>query len=212
MNVLAAILSSRTRAEIFRLLFGPVSQSLHLREMERRTGLSTGSLRQEISKLQKLGLVTIRKDGNRVCYEPNNQHPLYQDIHSLVLKTAGLADILRDALKDKNIRFAFVFGSVARGEETAESDIDLMVIGNIGLRKIAGLLSGVSEQIGREINPHALTESEFAMRLKKRENLVSGIMVSSKLFIIGNEHEFKAVGKKRLVESAQDKCRRGGIR
>jgi len=195
MNILAEMLSSRTRAEIFRLLFGTVAQSLHLREIERITGLSTGSIRQETGKLQKLGLITVRKDGNRICYESNRNHPLYQDIRSIVRKTNGLTDVLRDALNDNNIKFAFVFGSVARGEETADSDIDLMVIGDIGLRKISGLLSGVAEKVGREINPHVLSQSEFSRRLKKKEHLVSRIMESSKIFVAGNEYDLKAMGK-----------------
>lgn len=195
MNQLAEMLSSRTRAELFRLLFSTVAQSLHLREIERITHLSTGSLRQEISKLQKLGLITVRKDGNRICYEPNRNHPLYQDIRNIVMKTNGLTGVLKDALKDSNIKVAFVFGSVARGEETADSDIDLMVIGNIGLRKVSGLLSGVAEKVGREINPHTLSESEFSRRLKKKEHLVSRIMESPKIFVVGNEHDFKAMAK-----------------
>ena len=189
------MLSSRTRAEIFRLLFGVVAGSHHLREIERITGLSTGSIRQETAKLKKLGLITARKDGNRVCYEPNRNHPLYQDIHNIILKTGGLADVLKDALKDKSIKFAFVFGSIARGEESADSDIDMMIIGDIGLRKTASLLSGVANKIGREINPHAFSVKEFSRRLEKKEHLVSRIMESSKIFIVGNEHDLKAMGK-----------------
>lgn len=195
MNLLADMLSSRTRAEIFRLLFGIVPRSLHLRELERLTGLSTGSIRQETAKLQKLGLITVRKDGNRICYEPNRTHPLYRDIRSIVLKTHGLADVLKEALKDGRIKVAFVFGSVARGEETADSDIDLMVIGDIGLRKLAGLLSGVPNKVGREINPHAFSESEFSRRLRKEDHLVSRIMAAVKIFIVGNEHDLEAMAR-----------------
>jgi len=195
MNQLAEMLSSRTRAELFRLLFSTVVQSIHLREIERITNLSTGSLRQEIAKLRRLGLITVRKDGNRICYEPNRNHPLYQDIRNIVLKTSGLTDVLKDALKNSEIKIAFVFGSVARNEETADSDIDLMVIGNIGLRKVSSLLSGVTEKVGREINPHILSEAEFSRRLKKKEHLVSRIMESSKIFVVGNENDLKRMAK-----------------
>ncbi len=86
MNSLSEILSSRTRAEIFRLLFGAgIQMSFHLREIERRTDLSTGSLRQELTKLRKLGLVTLRKDGNRTYYEANRNHPLFEEVHRIVL-------------------------------------------------------------------------------------------------------------------------------
>ena len=195
MNQLAEMLSSRTRAELFRLLFGTFTRSLHLREIERITNLSTGSLRQEIAKLQKLGLITVRKDGNRICYEPNRAHPLYQDIRSMVLKTNGLTDVLKDAMQDSHIEIAFVFGSVARNEETADSDIDLMVIGSIGLRKLSGLLAGTAEKVGREINPHIFSLNEFRERLKKTEHLISSIMASPKLFIIGNENDLEELAK-----------------
>lgn len=195
MNVLAELLSSRTRAEIFRLLFGMRARPLHLREMERLSGLSTGSLRQELGKLKKLGLVTVERDGNRTSYESNRSHALYPDVHGLVLKSVGLVDVLRDGLNDPAIQCALVFGSIARGEETVDSDVDVLVIGKIGLRKVAGLLSGVGNTVGREINPLVMTPDEFAKRVKREEHLVSGIMASPKLFIVGSEDELEAMGK-----------------
>lgn len=195
MNQLAEMLSSRTRAELFRLLFGVTPKPMYLREIERITGLSTGSIRQETAKLRKLGLIISRKDGNRICFEANTKHPICEDIRRIVLKTVGLTDILKKALKTDGIRCAFVFGSIARGEGTEESDIDLMVIGEVGLRKVAGLLSGTADKLGREINPHAFTTKEFAQRLKGREHLVSRVMASPKLFIVGDEDVLKAMAE-----------------
>ena len=195
MNNLAILLSSKTRAEFFRLLFGVSSQPLHLREIQRNSGLSIGSIQQEAVTLQKLGVITVRKDGNRTYYEANKKHPLCEDIRRLVLKTCGLVDVVKQALKTDDIKCAFVFGSVARGEETADSDIDLMVIGDIGLRKLTGLLSGVANKLGREINPHIHSLKEFKQRLVKREHLASRIMASPKIFIIGSEDDIKAMAK-----------------
>jgi len=195
MNVLARLLSSRTRAEIFRLLFGMEKRSLHLREIERLSGLSTGTLRQELNRLKEIGLVVAEKDGNRKCYQSNRSHALYPDVHRLVLKTVGLADVLRDALDDPAVKCALVFGSVAKGEETADSDVDVLIIGEVGLRKAAGLLSGVGNTVGREINPLVMTADEFAGRVGRREHLVSGIVTSPKLFIVGSEDELEAMGK-----------------
>lgn len=196
MNALSEILSSRTRAELFRLLFGVGTQiSFHLREIERRTDLSTGSLRQEIAKLRKLGLITLRKDGNRTCYEANRQHPLFEDIHRIVLKTVGLVDVLKASLGSSGIQCAFVFGSVAQGTAKAESDIDLMVVGNIGLRKLAALLSGVGNQLGREINPHVLTPEEYRDRVRRKEHFVASVLASSRLFVVGNDDDLAGMGK-----------------
>lgn len=195
MNTLAMLLSSKTRAEFFRLLFGVSARPLHLREIQRCSRLSLGSIQQEAAKLRKLGLITAREDGNRLYFEANRNHPLFEDVHRMVLKTVGLADVIGRALKSDDIKCAFVFGSLARGEETADSDIDLMVIGGIGLRELMGLLSGVSDELGREINPHVHSPSEFQKRLASKEHLASRIMSSPKLFVIGSEDDLKAVGR-----------------
>ena len=195
MNRLAELLSSRARAEIFRLLFRGTGEELHVREIERRSGLNDSTLRQELRKLTRLDVVRSRRDSNRVYYRAKTENPLYPEIRNLVLKTSGLADILKSALADKRIRVAFVFGSVARGEEKAGSDVDLMVIGQLGLRDLSGLLSGIEEKIGREVNPYVLQEAEFRKRVRTKEHFVSQVMESSKLFIIGSPHELEAMGR-----------------
>jgi len=195
MNRLAELLSSRARAEIFRLLFSGTGEELHVREIERRSGLNDSTLRQELRNLVRLDLVQSRRDSNRVYYRAKTESPLYPEIRNLVLKTSGLSDVLKSALSDKRIRVAFVFGSIARGEEKAGSDVDLMVVGNLGLRVLSGLLSGIAEKIGREINPHVLHEDDFRKRVRAKELFVSSVMESSKIFIIGSQHELEAMGR-----------------
>jgi len=195
MSRLAELLSSRTRAEIFRLLFGASADTLHTREIQRRTGASLGAVHQELRKLRRLGLVDARTDGNRVAYTANRSHPLYPEIHRLVLKTGGLADLLQTALTHPKIEWAFVFGSIARGEETAEGDVDLLVIGDLGLRGVTRLLSGLGEQIGREINPHVLPRAEFLKRKEAKEAFLLRILAAPKLFIVGDPHDFEAMAR-----------------
>ena len=191
MGILAELLSSKIRAEIFRILFGVVPDaSLHMREIERQTGFAIGTVQTELKKLQRLDIISRIRDGNRVYYRANTDHPLYPDIRTLVLKTSGLVDVIKDALRNgKGIKIAFVFGSFARQEEKAHSDIDLMVVGEIGLRNLTGLLSDVSGRIGREINPHALTEKEFSKRKKERDHFLIQVLESPRIFIIGAENE-----------------------
>jgi predicted nucleotidyltransferase len=196
MNILTEILSSKVRAEIFCLLFGTINKELHMREIERRSGCAIGTIQTELKKLLRLDLVKKRKDGNRLYYRANKEHPLYPDIRSLVLKTIGLVDILKDVLRqDSDISIAFVFGSIARHDETTESDVDLMVIGKLGLRKLTGMLSGLPEKIGREINPHVLSVNEFIKRKAKREHFVTKVLEAPKIFIMGNENELESMGK-----------------
>jgi len=195
MNRLAELLSSRARAEIFRLLFNGMGEEIHVREIERRSGLNDSTLRQELRKLVRLELVQSRRDSNRVYYRAKTENPLYPEIRNLVLKTSGLFDVLKSTLTDKRILVAFVFGSVARGEEKAGSDVDLMVIGQLGLRDLSRLLSGIEEKIGREVNPHVLREEEFGKRIRAKEHFVSSVMESPKIFIIGSQRELEAMGR-----------------
>lgn len=195
MNILAELLSSQGRAEIFRLLFGPSQSELHGRELERQTGLSEAAVRQELKKLARLDVVTARQDGNRTYYRANLEHPLYPDIRNLVLKTSGLVDVLREALGTEGIRAAFVFGSVASQTEKAGSDIDLMVIGAITLRQLGKRLSGLDSQLGREVNPHILTPEEFVRRKKEREHFLTSVLNTPRLFVIGSEDELTRMGQ-----------------
>jgi uncharacterized protein len=195
MNVLAELLSSQGRAGIFRLLFGPTNGELHLREMGRQTGLSEATLRQELKKLVRLGVVEARQDGNRTYYRANAAHPLYPEIRGLVLKTSGLTDVLGEALGGEGIDAAFVFGSVAGGTERAHSDVDLMVIGTITLRQLGKRLSGVSAQLGREVNPHVLSREEFARRVKERDHFLTSVLETPRLFVIGSEDELSRLGE-----------------
>jgi predicted nucleotidyltransferase len=194
MNILAEILSSRVRAELFRILFGIDAHEYHLREIQRRAGLAIGTVRQEAIKLEKLELLVKRWDSNRTYYKANKDHPLYVTIHDLVLKTSGLTEILRRSLSTDDIRFSFVFGSIASGTESADSDIDLFIIGDIGLRAVSKLLKGASEQIGREINPHVMAEPEFIQRKRNKDHLISNVLESPKLMIKGIENDLERLG------------------
>ena len=194
MSILSEILSSKVRAEVFRLLFGLNDDALHVREIERRSGFTIGTIQTEMKKLYRLDLVSKRRDGNRLYYSANQQHPVFSEIQALVVKTVGLLDVLKDALdRQKEIRVAFVFGSLAGGSEKAGSDIDLMVIGDIELRSLTRLLHGLTEKLGREINPYVLTTEEFGHRKSENEHFLNKVLKDSKLFIIGDDDDFKTM-------------------
>ncbi len=193
MNMLAEILSSKVRAEFFRLLFGIHDHEFHLREIERRSGFTIGTVRQEAEKLLRNGLVIKRIDGNRTYYSANKEHPLYPEIYSLTLKTVALRDILLARLKSADIQFAFVFGSMANGSIRAGSDIDLFVIGNVGLRELSGLLGDAADIIGREINIQVMRLSDFSQKRDAKEHFITSVLSAPKLMIIGAEHELTDV-------------------
>jgi len=193
MNLLT-LLFPKVRAEILRLLFADAQRELHGRDLARQSGLNVKTVQDELGKLSQADLVTSRRDGNRRYYRANVSHPLFMDLQQLVLKTAGLRDVLADALKRvKGIEVAFVFGSLAAGSGKAVSDVDLLVIGNAGLRALAPGLRRASEQTGREINPVTMTVAEYAKE-KKMHPLLLDLANKPKLFIIGGANELERLG------------------
>ncbi len=195
MDTLSEILSSRSRAVVFKLLFGGLEKELHVREIQRRSKLNDSTLRQELKKLVRLDLVKGRKDSNRIYYRANKDNPLYPEIRNLVIKTSGIVQVLREAIKDQWVSVAFVFGSIAVGNENAGSDVDFFVIGKIGLRDLSELLSGCSEKIGREINPYVMTGDEYRKRVRSGEHFISNILNSRKLFVFGTEHDLETMAR-----------------
>jgi hypothetical protein len=183
------------RAEAFRLLFGPDARELHLRELCRLSKLGLGPWQRELMKLERLDLIQRRVDGNRRIFRANKEHPLYPELASLVAKTSGLREVLINALEGiKGIHFAFVFESLAAGPGKASSDLDLMVVGEIGLRDIASRLRPATDSIGREINPVVMSPGGFSSKLKEGDAFLKNVIAAEKLFIVGGPDELAAMG------------------
>lgn len=119
----------------------------------------------------------------------------------MVLKTGGLVDVIGEALTGARIKVAFVFGSVAEGKETASSDVDLMVVGSLGLRELTSLLGGTAEKLEREINPHVLTEVEYQDRIERADHFVTNVLSGPKLFVVGSQDDLEAMGGERLAQA-----------
>ncbi len=132
---------------------------------------------------------------NRLYFRANTDHPLYPEIRKLVLKTAGLVEILKRVLDREGVQVAFVFGSLASNRDKAASDVDLMVISGVGLHILSSWLSEVSEQVGRKVNPQPMTVEEFRRRKGKGDHFLSNVSESPKLFLIGNENGLAAMGQ-----------------
>jgi len=201
MDLLSQIFSSKTKAGIFKILFGMDRQELHSRELARQTGMALATVQQELKRLEALDLVVRRKDGNRVYFKANPSHPLFNELHHLTLKTSGIVPMLREALLPvaDQIIYAFVFGSIARSEEKAHSDVDVMLIGNIGLRQVAGLIGILADTLEREINPHTQTLEEIEKRVAEGDPFIQNIAAAKKLFIMGDEHAFGAMVQERMA-------------
>lgn len=191
---LLGILFPQARAEVLRLLFADESRELHLRELTRQSGLSLGTLQSEVEKLSAADLLLSRRDGNRRYFRANAAHPLFADLRQLVLKTAGLREVLIEALHGlADIDLAFVFGSLAADTGKAGSDVDLLVIGDVGLRALAPHLHKASERLGREINPVTMTTAEWK-RDRNTKPFLRDVVAKEKLWIKGNADELARLG------------------
>ena len=191
---LLQLLFPQVRAEVLRLLFADAQREVHGRDLARQSGLNVKTVQDELGKLSQADLVTSRRDGNRRYYRANASHPLFTNLQQLVLKTSGLRDVLAEVLKRvKGIEVAFVFGSLAAGSGKAASDVDLLVIGDTGLRALAPGLRRASESIGREINPITMTVAEYA-KGKNKHPLLLDLADKEKLFIIGGADELERLG------------------
>lgn len=193
MNVLHVIFPE-VRAEIVRLLFADPEKELHLRELSRLSKLAIGTLQSEVKKLAEAELINARRDGNRLYYRANSAHPIFPELHRLALKTTGLSEQLTAALAGVDgIQFALVFGSQAAGTAKATSDVDLLIIGTIGLRARAPRLRPVAEALGREINPHVMSAETFIAKAHKNDAFIANMLAAPKLWVIGKSDEFGAL-------------------
>lgn len=180
----------KVRAEIMRLLFTDPAKEFHLRELSRLSNLALGTIQQEVGRLQKVDLLTARRDGNRLYYRANTQHPIFQELQGIALKTTGLREQLADALAEvPNIEFAFVFGSSASGTTGAASDVDLLVVGNVGLRALAPKLRPLTSTLGREVNPHVLTRDTLAAKAHSGDAFITNVLSAPKIWITGDADE-----------------------
>jgi predicted nucleotidyltransferase len=202
MNKLALLFYSNVRAELFRLLFGVRQDRMYRAEIIGLTDFAKRSVEEELQKLVDLELLVTSKESHRRFYSANTAHPLYPELRSIVLKTVGLRDVLLEALSSEKIQFAFVFGSLAASTERAESDLDLMIIGSASHRDLASPLRGLTDRLGREINPHFFTLEELKRRLAVRDHFLSDVLAKPKLFIIGDELEFTELVKVRVAPGA----------
>ena len=202
MNALEQFLGSRTRAGILSCLFGTSPQRVHLRALVRETGASLGTVQQDLKKLEAMGLLVSERDGNRLYYSADAKHPLYSVLRELVLRTTGVYGVLRESLGTEEIRYAYVFGSVASGKAKAGSDIDLMVIGTVGLRKLASRLVDDTAKLGREVNPHVMTLAEYLGRCAEGEHFICSVIGTERQMIVGDEDELRGMEKERLAQRA----------
>jgi len=191
--MLASLIFSAYRRRVLGLLLLHPDRSYYVRELARLTGSSAGTLHKELSKLTLGGVLNRVEVGNQVRYSANTDCPIFDELASILRKTSGLADVLSEALSgaESQIDFAFVFGSVARGEQNSNSDVDVMVVGEIDFAEVIQLLHPIQAILQREINPVVYSRAEFVRRVRANEPFILEVLSKSKLFVVGDEHDIR---------------------
>jgi predicted nucleotidyltransferase len=191
------VLFGRTRRAVLALLYGHADEEFYLRQIIRAAGVGQGSMQRELKMLVGSGLVLRRALGRQVYFKANPDSPVYAELRSLLLKTAGVADVLREALAPlaARIEVAFVYGSVARGDERRASDVDVMVIGDASFADVSQALGPAQQRLGREVNPTVYSPAEYRKKLAAGHHFVRSVTEREKLFLFGNEHDFRRLGK-----------------
>lgn len=189
---LVEVLFGSYRRQILALLLLRPDESFYVREIARLTGVPAGSLHRELRLLTAAGLLERSTVGNQVRYQVDRNCPIHEELAGIFRKTAGLTDVLREALAPlaAKIRVALVFGSVAQGKERATSDIDVLVIGSVSFAGIVQALNTAAEQLRREVNPVVMTRAEFTAKVAARDRFVGRIEREPKLFLLGDAGEF----------------------
>jgi predicted nucleotidyltransferase len=189
---IAAALFSDSQSRVFQRLFGQPERSYHLNELRRLTGLGSASLQRELNKLAKAGLVRSERVGNLRRFQANPESPVYGELVGLTRKALGAQPMLREALLPlaSNLQAAWIYGSVAKKTDTAQSDIDVMLVGkDLLLSKVLKLLVPLEEKLGRKINPTCLTPAEFKRRRAEPDSFVNRVLAQPVLPLIGNAPE-----------------------
>jgi len=186
---LADALLTRTQQRVLGRLFGHPERSVYASELIRDTGTGSGAAQRELARLEASGLVTSRRIGHQKHYQANADSPLFVDLRNIVMKTVGLVEPLRRALKpiESKIHKAFVFGSIAKGSDQANSDIDLMVVSDaLSYGDVFGALDKLSKTLGRTVNPTVYSEAEFSKRANGDSAFVTRVLEGPKIWVIGN--------------------------
>ncbi len=193
-------LFTKTQQRVLSLLYGKPDKSFYANEIVRWADMGRGTVKRELDRLVSAGLLVVSREGNQLHYQANSENPIYAELVGIVRKTFGVADVLAEALapiKD-DIDIAFVYGSIAKGADTAKSDIDLFVASDtISYTELFERLKTTEETLGRIVNPTVYDIQQIRKRLKEKNAFLTRIMDQPKIWVKGSDDDLKAFRKSR---------------
>ena len=206
----ASVLFGKTRRAVLSLLFAHPDEGFYLRELARLAGVATGAAQREVRHLAEAGIIERQVRGNNIYYQANRGSPVFSELQGLVLKTSGVADVLRASLAPlaNRIRFAAIYGSVARGAVRPSSDVDVIAVGDVSLAELVSALAPAQQALQREINPTVYPAAEFRAKLAARQHFLTSLVETPLIFLWGDEHELARLAPSRLARRAHQQPRR----
>jgi predicted nucleotidyltransferase len=194
-------LFGKTRRAVLSLLYIHTDETFYLRQICRIAGAGVGAVQRELKQLSDVGIIRRITRGRQVYYQANSESPVFEEVKGLVIKTAGLADVLRAALAPFGdaIIAAFVYGSFSRGGETGRSDVDVLVVGGVTFADVVNAFAETQKTLGREVNPTVYPLDEFRLKLAKNHHFLKTVLAGTKIFLVGDERELKRLAGKRMA-------------
>ena len=204
-KVLAPLLTPLKQAVLSATILQP-DKRWYFTELARHLGVRPSSIQRELASFVSAGILSRVQDGNRVYYQAERTCPIFADLEQLLLKTAGLVDVVRKAIEPlrEKVVLAFLYGSVASSRERAGSDVDLMLVGGVSLSEVSPVLRPAERQLGRSVNPTVYTTKEFSKRIRERNHFLSRVLGEPVLFIYGTRDELAHFAQDRTGEATQD--------
>ena len=195
--MLETLLGSKLRGKVMGWLFTHPDERYFVRQLTSLLREDSTNVSRELIRLEKTRILVSTKEGKQKYYQANRKSPIYDELHGLIIKTTGVVDVLRSALAPsaERIKVAFIFGSIASGNEDKASDIDVMVVGNISFGDVVSLLSSAEEKLGREANAVVYPITEFKQKVREDHHFVKTVLEGEKIFLIGDEDELARLVK-----------------
>ena len=195
------------RQEILAATLLSPEKSWYLSELAAHLGTSPSSLQRELETLANSGILVRTQDGRRTYYRAETASPVFNELRDLLAKTAGIIPVLNSELTqlDGKIKWAAIYGSIARGKEQAQSDIDLLVVGPVGMTELLPALRRVEQQFGREVNVTRYSESEFLAKRHGRDHFLNSVLKGKLITIVGSSNELEKTASRRESPDAHDK-------
>lgn len=194
MSLLADALFTSTQQKVLGLLYGKVDKTFYTKEIIRATGMGVATIKRELDRMLAAGILQMRKVGNQHHYQANPECPIYHELMGIVRKTFGVVDVLQHALLplDANIDFAFVFGSISKGKEVAESDIDVFIASeSLSFTEVMRVLINAGNELGRPVNPSIYSQHEIEKKLQDKNAFLRRIFDQPKLWLKGSDDDIR---------------------